>query len=332
MSPAHIRKRDTGSGRRYDVRYRLGGRGYKILHAGTFKTLAEARARRDLVAGELAAGRDPRVLLSQRATQQTIAAAAVEWLATRIDVEPSTRRTYADHIVRITADLGTLPTDGVTPARVRAWIAELAETLAPASVKNYVGTLRQILDHADVSPNPARDKSVRLPKTVRGIVEPPTAAQVDTILQLVPKRWRLPLRVLEQTGMRIGEVEALEWRDVDLSGSRLRVRAGKTAAARRWVKLPDWITDEIALTCPPDDRAPERLVFHGFTRGAARNAMDRACKAAGIPHFHPHDLRHRYASVQMSRGVPVTALAAQLGHTRTSLTLDTYSHVLMEEE
>ncbi len=59
--------------------------------------------------------------------------------------------------------------------------------------------------------------------------------------------------------------------------------------------------------------------------------MTRSCRAAGIPHFSPHDLRHRYASVKISEGVPVTELAAQLGHSRKSLTLDTYSHVLVDK-
>jgi integrase len=58
--------------------------------------------------------------------------------------------------------------------------------------------------------------------------------------------------------------------------------------------------------------------------------MARACKAAGIVHRHPHDLRHRYASAQIARGVPVTEVAAALGHSRKSLTLDTYSHVLVD--
>jgi len=37
----------------------LGGRAYPIVHAGSFRTLKEAKTRRDLVAGELAAGRNP---------------------------------------------------------------------------------------------------------------------------------------------------------------------------------------------------------------------------------------------------------------------------------
>jgi integrase len=57
--------------------------------------------------------------------------------------------------------------------------------------------------------------------------------------------------------------------------------------------------------------------------------MARACKAAGIAHRHPHDLRHRYASVKIAEGVPVTQVAAQLGYSRKSLTLDTHSHILL---
>jgi integrase len=90
------------------------------------------------------------------------------------------------------------------------------------------------------------------------------------------------------------------------------------------------LMDEIVASTPPDDRTTERGVFYGFTPDVAKNVMARACKAAGIVHRHPHDLRHRYASVKIAEGVPVTHVAAQLGHSRKSLTLDTYSHVLVE--
>lgn len=103
---------------------------------------------------------------------------------------------------------------------------------------------------------------------------------------------------------------------------------GKTAAARRWVAVPETVIADVAETCPREDRTAERRVFPGFTRDVAKNVMARACKTAGIAHFHPHDLRPRYASVQIDRGVSVTQVAAQLGHSRKSLTLDTYSHVL----
>jgi integrase len=218
----------------------------------------------------------------------------------------------------------------ITLVDVQEWIAWLP--LKPASVRGYLATLRAVLDYAGVDPNPARDSRVRLPRDERVIVDPPPAIDVDTIIAGVPSRWRLPLRTLEQTGMRVGELHQLCWGDVDEPRSRFRVKHGKTAAARRWVAVPEWLMDEIASTCPREDRTPDRPVFLGFTPDVAKNIMARACKAAGIAHRHPHDLGHRYASVKIAEGVPVTAVAAQLGHSKKSLTLDTYSHVLIENE
>jgi integrase len=88
---------------------------------------------------------------------------------------------------------------------------------------------------------------------------------------------------------------------------------------------------ELQESCPPDDRTAERRVFTGFSRSVAGSAMRRACTTAGLAHYHPHDLRHRYASLKIAEGVPVTDLAAQLGHSKISETLDTYSHVLIDE-
>jgi integrase len=81
------------------------------------------------------------------------------------------------------------------------------------------------------------------------------------------------------------------------------------------------------LECP----RPTAARGHRLERPLRRVAeAAHLCKAAGLPHFHPHDLRHRYASVKLREGVPVTDLAAQLGHSKKSMTLDVYSHVLLD--
>ncbi len=59
--------------------------------------------------------------------------------------------------------------------------------------------------------------------------------------------------------------------------------------------------------------------------------MTRACQRAEIAHHSPHDLRHRWASVQVARGVPITEISAALGHADKALTLNTYSHVLLAD-
>jgi integrase len=196
--------------------------------------------------------------------------------------------------------------------------------------RRYLATLRALLDFAGVDPNPARDGRVRLPREERVEVSPPSAEEVEAIFEHSPSRWRLALRTLEQTGLRVGELHRLEWQDVDVAGSRFRIRQGKTVSARRWVAVPSWLMVELQESCPPDDRTAERRVFPGTSPDTLKNVIARACKAAGIAHFHPHDLRHRYASVKIAEGVPVTQLAAQLGHSKKSLTLDTYSHVLVD--
>src|SRR5262249_7145743 len=112
---------------------------------------------------------------------------------------------------------------------------------------------------------------------------------------------------------------------------RFRIRNGKTAAARRWVAVPDWLLDDIEATCPPDDRISDRPLFPGADRHAIGAAMRRACRAAKLADYSPHDLRHRYISLKIREGVPVTEIAAQVGHAKKSLTLDTYAHVLIDD-
>ena len=80
----------------------------------------------------------------------------------------------------------------------------------------------------------------------------------------------------------VGELAHLEWGDVDRANVRLRVRIGKTNAARRWVPIPEWLMEEIEVTCPPDDRTSTRRVFPGAGRQTVGNAMRNACKTAGI--------------------------------------------------
>jgi integrase len=329
MPSLTITTRRAKDGPRYVVRYRLGGRAYPIIHAGSFRTLKEAKARHAFVAGEIAHGRNPAEALQamiERPPVRTFAQWAEAYRTSRVDLAAETTKNLSSHL-RTMATFGDRDPATITPADVQEWIAGL--TLKASSVRRYMATLRAVLDFAGIEPNPARDARVKLPREEQAMVDPPTAADVDTIIATVPKRWRLGLRALEQTGMRVGEAHALAWGDVDETSSRFRIKQGKTSAARRWVQVPEWLMEEIAATCPREDRTPERRVFPGFSPDVAKNVMARSCKTAGIVHRHPHDLRHRYASVQIARGVPVTQVAAQLGHLRKSLTLDVYSHVLM---
>ena len=53
-----------------------------------------------------------------------------------------------------------------------------------------------------------------------------------------------------------------------------------------------------------------------------RDAIGRASRAAGVPLYSPHDLRHRRGSLWHASGMPARELAERMGHSKASLSLD----------
>jgi integrase len=339
MPSAFITRRSTKSGPRYVVRYRLGGRYWPIQHGGSFRKMKEATIRRDLIAGELAAGRNPAQLLEQlgrpQARVETLRELAPRYEASRIDYADETAKNLKSHLKRILERFGDREAASISWTECQELAAAWSETLKPASVHRYFRTFRLLLDFAGVDPNPARDKRVKLPSIVEEEPNPPTAKQFLAILDAIPARWPLPLVTIEQTAMTVGEMASLVWGDVDVAESRFRLKRrnvkGAHSARARWVQVPGWLMDVIETTCAFEDRTAGRVVFPGFTADAAKNAMARACKAAKIAHFHPHDLRHRRISLWHHQGIPARQLAERAGHSQPSMSLDVYSHVLMDE-
>ena len=238
MATIAITPRRRRSGTTYAVRYRLGGRVYPIVHAGSFKTLREARARCHLVAGEIAHGRDPAELLA-RLSQPLSDARAVtvsEWgerfLVSRIDVDENTRKNYRSGIRIIGETFGDRDPATIAASEIAEWIAALSDTRKPGTLGQYLIAFRLMLDHAGVEPNPARDPRVKLPKQVREEPSPPSAAHVEAILEAMGKKWRLLFVVIEQGALRLGEAVNLRWGDVDAAGLRLRLPKSATKRDR----------------------------------------------------------------------------------------------------
>jgi integrase len=78
-------------------------------------------------------------------------------------------------------------------------------------------------------------------------------------------------------------------------------------------------------------RDPEARLFAESGSDALRTAIGKACNAAGIPLWSPHDLRHRRISLLHLRGVPWVRIAEFVGHSDLTVTANTYTHVLVDE-
>lgn len=154
----------------------------------------------------------------------------------------------------------------------------------------------------------------------------------DAVHALLPTRYRLPMLVLDATGMRLGELEQLTWGDVDEGRGRWRVAQAVSKTGRaRWVNVPQEVFAAVLALVARDDRTPDRPVFQGFRGDRFRTQITRSCTAAGVPAFSPHDLRHRRISLLHLAGEPWAWIGEQVGQRNIAVTANTYSHVLADE-
>jgi integrase len=191
-----------------------------------------------------------------------------------------------------------------------------------------------VLDHAGAVPNPARDKLiVKVPREEPEQINPPTAEHVVSVYRLLPSKHRLALLWLDWSGARVSSVDLTLVSDYDERRRRVRLRAAATKTRRAlWVDLPDVLADAVEATLPPrEDRDPAARLFASSGADALRTSIAKACKAAAVPLFSPHDLRHRRISLLHLRGVPWARIGEFVGQRNLAVTANTYSHVLVDE-
>jgi len=148
--------------------------------------------------------------------------------------------------------------------------------------------------------------------------------------------------------MRLGELLALQWGDIDWNDRFITVQrnivrgiltspkshqrrrvdmtpqlsqallAWRRVQRKRWAKkgkaMPAWVFPSITGTA-----VEERNVRHVFTRILDKTALR---------HIRVHDLRHTYATLLLQAGAPITYVSGQLGHRDASITLRVYAHYL----
>jgi hypothetical protein len=99
--------------------------------------MREARIRRDLIAGELAAGRDPREAIRQAAPAAvlTLDTWRERFLASRLDVDGNTIKNYRTALKKAEERFGSRDPHSLSSADVAEWVAELAGNYKPGTVQ-----------------------------------------------------------------------------------------------------------------------------------------------------------------------------------------------------
>jgi integrase len=336
MSSAWIRRRETRAGKpRYQVEYRLGGRETAIRYAGSFKTHRAAVARASYIETELAELRVPDLgSLVTPTVALTLEQAGEAWRASRVDVSENTKLQHRSSVRIMPAALRARPVDTITAQDVADAVAALhAAGKKRETIRKAVTALAMVLDHAGITPNPARDKIiVKLPREQAEELNPPIADHVERVFATLPARHRLALVWLDWSGARVGSIDGLRVRDYDEANRRVRIPAviSKTRKAL-WVDLHPVLADAIEQAIGPrEDRDPEALIFAGSGADALRTSIGKACRALGIPPWSPHDLRHRRVSLLHQQGKTWAEIGAFVGQRNLAVTSNIYTHVLMD--
>jgi site-specific recombinase XerD len=136
-----------------------------------------------------------------------------------------------------------------------------------------------------------------------------------------------------KTGLRRGELFALEWGDVDFDSGLIRVRDSKNGQARH---IPMGAKVRHALRTQKQrgrrliDGKMSPFVFpasNGGPRKTIRNGLEESLKRAGVNrHIRPHDLRHTFASHLVMKGVDLRTVAELMGHRDIRVTMR-YAHL-----
>jgi len=190
------------------------------------------------------------------------------------------------------------------------------------------------LDHAGITPNAARDRViVKLPREEPEEPNPPIAEHVEKVYRIVPQKHRLPLLFLDWSGARVSAIDHTLVGDYDETRRSVRLRAATTKTRKAlWVELHPLIADTLeAQLGPREDRDPEARLFADSGADALRTSIAKACRAAAIPVWSPHDLRHRRVSLLHLRGVPWARIGEFVGQRNLKTTAETYTHVLTDE-
>jgi integrase len=287
------------------------------------------------------------------AERQTVAAFLNTWLeqVVRQNNRPKTYAAYSSACTYyIIPYIGHIQLDKLRAQHVQQMLNSLSGHVSTTTVRYartvLVVALNQAVKWGYISRNVAA--LVDSPPAQPYEAEPLTEEQAARFLAATRGHRNEPLyRVALGVGLRIGEIIALKWSDVDREQGYLRVRQGKSKNARRSIKLPDqlvqvlnehWAAQREERILLGTDWKEQGLVFPGTWGQPMHDAVLRAhfkrtLARAGLPtSIRFHDLRHSCASFLIVEKVHPRVIMKILGHSSINITMNIYGHIFDEQE
>lgn len=248
--------------------------------------------------------------------------------------------------LKILPYFGNKRVNDITAADIRQWQNELIKMgYSPTYLKTINNQLSAIFNYAiryyDLKSNPCA-KAGSMGKSKAEEMDFWTGEEFRRFIDSVMNKRLsyMAFMTLYWTGMRLGELLALNPKDVDLEkrtisitksyqrlGKKDVITPPKTPKSKRVITIPEFLAADIKdyMDSLYDLQENDRLF--PITKYYLEHEMQRGIKESGVKRIRVHDLRHSHASMLIELGFSPLEIANRLGHEKVETTLNTYAHL-----
>lgn len=275
-------------------------------------------------------------------------------------VKASSYQTYLNQMNRhLLPALGRYDLSQLTPGIINGFVDGLhANGLADSTIRGIYrllsAAMRFALEEGVIRKNPCRRIRMRYGERIEQRVL--SRSEQEKLRSLASNKNDLPTLLSLYTGMRLGEVCALKWSDIDWEKRTITVRRtvqrvaqikgkgdGKTmlmigtpksTRSHRVLPAPEFVLERLDAVFK--EREISEYIFGIASRAAEprtiQRRFQRLIEELGITGVHFHTLRHSFATRLLELGVDIKTVSDLLGHGSAKTTLDFYAHSLIEHQ
>lgn len=293
----------------------------------TFDTKAEAKRWARLIESEIDRG----VFVSRTEAEHTMLSEALERYLSEITPNKKGARQEANRIrALLKHPLSMRSLASIRSADIAAYRDErLRDGKSPITVNNELIIIRHLFNTArrewglESLHNPVSD--VRKPKLPPGRDRRLNGDEEERLLNAARYPIKEMIIIALETGMRQGEILALEWRNVDLKRSVVTLTDTKSGDSRT---VP--LSQRALQTISKLPRGIDNTFFPNATNSSVSHRFQKVCKASNVEGLRFHDLRHEATSRFFELGLNPMEVSAITGH-KTLVMLKRYTHLRAED-
>lgn len=234
------------------------------------------------------------------------------------------RRNYAQNIMNVRLK-------NLSESIIQREINRESKRLSPKSIHNIYALLKASIKSAV----PDMNFNIKLPQKIKNEFKIPTNEQLLKLFEAVEgKRLEIPVIIAATCGLRRGEIAVLDLsEDVDYNNNTINVNKAmsnndksewvvdttKTYDSTRIVDAPAWVIEKLKVARDSG--------YKNMNPAHITSAFSRTCEKLGLD-IRFHDLRHYYASLMLSLGVPDKYAMARMGHSTPNMLKTVYQHIM----